>query len=402
MTRPTHSKRRSLGKLWPTPFDLALWAALPMAQSSHIEARLKGILDTTRRRALTRPALTVLVALASGLAFTVATAYSPPSSLMAAITSGGYPSDTPAHVTANIAYFQAAIHRFGDKDPWAGKAYYVLGNAQMSAGREDDARASFDKAIALPEPPYPNSGIHSYARYERINVLDSPGHYAEAVTETQTLLRNGTRGLIAPDLRENLRERLPEFQFLANYDADRAAEKGQYRALVADPRWTQTLHHGVTVQLLGVMQSAGNVHTVWSPDGRLLSRARYKSLLGDHYATPGHARKVLLILHFSYPTGQAITTSYAMTGLSTTFADGLTRSNGVVLTNEEQINPETTAGRRTVEAWFPPAQRRTTLRVGVAVGPPDASLEQIGDDAKEWAEFPNVSLPGGQSSQTTR
>ncbi len=111
------------------PSDLALWAALPMAQSSNIETRLKGILDTTRRRALTRPALTILIVLASGLAFTVATAYSPPSSLMAAITSGGYPADTPAHVAANIAYFQAAIHRFGDKDPWAGKAYYVLGNA---------------------------------------------------------------------------------------------------------------------------------------------------------------------------------------------------------------------------------------------------------------------------------
>ena len=39
----------------PTPYDLALWAALPMAQTSQIEGRLKMILDTTRsRRALTR------------------------------------------------------------------------------------------------------------------------------------------------------------------------------------------------------------------------------------------------------------------------------------------------------------------------------------------------------------
>ena len=39
----------------PTPYDLALWAALPMAHTSQIEGRLKMILDTTRsRRALTR------------------------------------------------------------------------------------------------------------------------------------------------------------------------------------------------------------------------------------------------------------------------------------------------------------------------------------------------------------
>lgn len=376
-----------------TPADLALWAALPMAQSTRIEARLRGILDTTRRRAITRPALTVLIVLACGLAFTVATAYSPPVSLMAAITSGGYPSDTPAHIAANIAYLQDAIHRFGDKDPWAGKAYYMLGSAQWGAGRYDDARACFDKAIALPEPPYPNSGIHSSARYERINVLDAPGHYAEAVTETQKLLRNGGRGQIAPDLWENLHERLPEFQFMADDYADRAAEKGQYRTLTADPRWTQTLANGVMVQLLGVMQSAGNVHTVWSPDGRLLSRARYKPLLGNHYLAPAPANKVMLILHFSYPAGQAITTSYAMTGLSTTFGEGLARSNGVVQTDEEQMNP-TTAGRRVVEAWFPRTQRRTTLHVWVVAGPPDIRLLIINDLTKYGADFRDVRLPG--------
>lgn len=395
MTLPTNGKYRSPGRRRLTPSDLALWAALPMAQSSHIEARLKGILDATRRRALTRLALTVLIVLACGLAFAVATAYSPPRSLMAAITSGGYPSDTPAHMEANIAYFQAALHRFGDKDPWASKAYYMLGSAQMGAGHYDDALASYNRCLMLPEAPYADSGIHLDAEYGRVSDLESARRYAEVVSAAEAFLQKDPHETQRAALRANLRARLPEFQFLADYDADRAAEKGQYRALPADPRWTQTLANGVTVQLLGVMQSAGNVHTVWSPDGRLLSRARYKSLLGEHYATPDHANKVMLTLHFSYPAGQAITTSYAMTGLPSSFGEGLTRSNGVVQTDEEQINP-TTAGRRTVEAWFPPAQRRTTLRVGVAAGPPDASLEQIGDDAKEWAEFPNVSLPEGK------
>ena len=39
----------------PTPYDFALWAALPMAHTSQIEGRLKMILDASRsRRALTR------------------------------------------------------------------------------------------------------------------------------------------------------------------------------------------------------------------------------------------------------------------------------------------------------------------------------------------------------------
>ena len=57
-----------------TPADFALWAALPMAHTSRIEGRLKKILDATRRRVLTRPALITTIVLASGLALGVATA----------------------------------------------------------------------------------------------------------------------------------------------------------------------------------------------------------------------------------------------------------------------------------------------------------------------------------------
>ena len=263
------------------PHELALWAALPMARTSRIEGRLKKILDATRRRVLTRPALITTIVLASGLALGVATAYTPPRSLMAAITSGGFRPDTPTHLAANIGYLQSAIRRFGDKDPWAGKAYYVLGSAQMRMGRVDDALASFDKAIALPEPPYANSGIHSSARYERINTLDSAGRYAAATAETQALLKNRGRGLITPNLWENLRERLPEFRFRRDDAANHAAERGQYRVLSTDLHWSRTLSNGVTVQLLGLMRSAGNRHTVWSPEGKRLSTAQYKSVLGE-------------------------------------------------------------------------------------------------------------------------
>jgi hypothetical protein len=47
-------------------YELALWAALPMAHTSNIEGRLKMILDTTRpRRALTRRVLTAALGVAA-------------------------------------------------------------------------------------------------------------------------------------------------------------------------------------------------------------------------------------------------------------------------------------------------------------------------------------------------
>lgn len=377
-----------------TPSDLALWAALPMVHTTRIEERLKKILDTTRRQGLTRPALITMIVLASGLALGVATAYTPPRSLVAAITSGCFRLDTPAHLEANIGYLRAAIHRFGDKDPWAGKAYYVLGSAQMGAGRPDDALASFDKAAALPEPPYANSGIHSSARFERINALDAAGRHMEAVAETEALLKGGERGLITADLWENLRKRLPESRLRLDAAANSAAERGQYRALSADLHWSCTLANGVTVQLLGIMRSAGNRHTVWSPEGKRLSTAQYKSVLGeDSQQMTLPTKQVRLILGFSYPAGRAILTEYALSGAGgSSFQSGLARSNGIVVTDEEEMNLDT-AGRRTVQAWFPLKQLQTDLRVGVALEPPPTGPTDSADVPKEWAEFPEVTLP---------
>jgi tetratricopeptide (TPR) repeat protein len=383
----------------------ALWVALPMAQSSRIEGRLKMILDTTKRRTLTRPIQAVLVVLASGLALAVATAYSPPRSLEAAITSGGYPTDTPAHSAAEAAYLQAQIRRFGDKDPWAGKAYYVLGNAQAGAGRTDDALASFAKAIALPEPPYANSGIHSSAQYERINALESPGHYAEAVTETQRLLKNGGRGLISPDLEENLRERLSEFKMLRDYADKQAQVKSFYAAfpIPTDPRWTQTLPNGVTVSVVGCQQAAGNRHTAWTPEGRFLTQTAFERNGGDStpmtfsgfsasYVAQEQAKRahgIGFAVRLSYPSGTVVQAKYALPenaqagGIESW--EGAVTENGRLVTDEPEIT-RTTGGLRLVAAHFPASQRQVTLRVGIAVG--DAP-----DPAYQWAEFPNITLP---------
>ncbi len=358
-------------------------AALAMAYTPRLSSRLKFILDPNRRRALSRPTRTLLVLLACGLVLSIATTYTQPRSLMAALTTGGYPSDTPAHAEADAAYLKAQIQRFGDKDPWAGKAYYMLGSVQVSAGHTADALASFAKAIALPEPPYANSDIHSVARYERINVLDAPGHYGEAVIETAALLKNGGRGLITADLWENLRERLPEFKMMRDYEASRAAKKAQYASLVADPNWTQTLANGVTIQLLGVMKSQGTMHTVWSPDGHFLSRASYKD--------EGNSSGSQFILRFQYPAARAILTGYTADWRNGNYQSGLSRMNGIVVTDEEQMNPET-AGCRLVQAAFSPSQKQTTLHVGVALVPPPFGPNDPADAPKVWVEFNNVAL----------
>ena len=352
-----------------------------MAQTSQIEGRLRLILNRNQnRKTVTRIVWGVSVLLAFGTALTIATAQTPPRSLREAITSG--------------AFDQTQIARFGDTDPWAGKAYYVLGNAQMEAGRYDEALASFSKAVALPEPPYPGSGIHSSARYERINTLEAAGRHIEAAAEAQALLKPGGRRLISADLWMNLRERWPEFQMMRDSLVNREAAQAQYQGLTPVPRWTQTLSNGVTVQLLGVMQTAGNVHTVWSPSGQFLCNSTYKSLLGeDDSPSSAPSRKVRLILRFAYPAGQAILTEYTLSGaVGSNFQSGLTRSNGVVATEEDTVNP-ISAGRRALDSWFPADQTQTKLRVGVALVPPPFGATDPTDAPKEWAEFSGVALP---------
>ena len=401
------------------PVKMALWAALPMAYTSKVEGRLRMILDQTRNRRLPRRgAIGLALALTGGLALAVATAQTEPHSLMAAITSGGYPSDTPAHVAAEAAFLKTQLQKFGDKDPWAGKAYYMLGNAQTGMQCHAEAVASYDKAIALPEPPYANSGIHSDARYERINALEAAGRYDEAVTETQKLLRNGGRGLISPDLWENLRQCLPEFQMLRDDMAKRDQVKAFYAAfpIPTDPRWTQTLPNGVTVQIVGCQQHTGekqdiSSHTAWTPEGKFLAQATFERNAGDSTPTTysgftaayvareqaKQAHGVGFALRLTYPPGVVVHVGYALAGAAETGgmdtgAEGLVTENGGVVTDEAEIG-RPTGGLRLAAAHFPVTQKTATLRVGIAVGSKDTSPLSASDPAYQWAEFPAIALP---------
>ena len=376
--------------------DYALWAALPMATTSQVEGRLKTILDKSRsRRRLTRSVIIAALALTVGMVVAISTALAPPRSLKEALSGKGYPSDTPAHERANIELYRASLRKFGENDPWAGKAYYGLGMVQMTAGSYGDALLSFDRAMALPEPPYANSNIHSVALYEKINTLESAHRYSEAVSEVEALLKNKGRGMITADLWENLRERLPDLKRKRDSKANRDAEKGQFAALTADPNWTQTLANGVTVQFLGIMQFTGNVHTAWSPSGRFLSRTTYKSMDNDGagYIGPSPTRELKLILRLHYPVGQAVMTGYEVKdSVSSGYLSGFARNGTNVITDEMAFNPDT-SGCRVVQAWFLLSQKQTTLRVGVALVPPPFGTNDPVDAPKDWAEFPNITLP---------
>ena len=406
-------------KLSRTAYDYALWIALPMAHTSKVEGRLRMILDQTRNRRLPRRgAIGLALALTAGLALAVATAQTAPHSLMATITSGGYPADTPAHAAAEVSYLKAQLQKFGDNDPWAGKAYYMLGNAQTGMQRPAEAVASYDKAIALPEPPYANSGIHSDARYERINTLEAAGRYDEAVTDTQKLLQNGGRGLISPDLWGNLRQRLPEFKMLRDDMAKRDQVKAFYAAfpVSADPRWTQTLPNGVTAHLVGCQQHTGekqdiSSHTAWTPDGKFLAQAAFERNDGDStpmtysgftaaYVAREQAKRahgVGFALRLTYPPGSVVKVAYALTGNPDNGSiekseDGLTTENGTAVSDEGEIN-RATGGLRLTAAHFPNTQKQATLRVGIAVGTAIAPPPDAPDPAYQWVEFPNITLP---------
>lgn len=401
-----------------TTQEYALWAALPMATTSKVEGRLKTILDKTRcRRRLTRGVIAVALTLTVGMAVALGTAQPEPNTLMAAITSGGYPSDTPDHIAANIAFLKAQIQRFGDRDPWAGKAYHNLGNVQRSAGQFNEAAASYEKAIALPEPPYANSGIHSSARYQRIETMEEAGNYAEAIRETQALLKNKGRGLIAADFWENLRERLPEFKIMQAIAEKRAEMKSFYAAFptAPDPRWTQTLPNGVTVQFVGCQQQQTNIHqpiglqhTAWAPDGKFLAQASFERNDGDStpmtysgftaaYVAKEQAKRahgVGFAVRLTYPRGTVVKVAFALAGNGDmeTSEIGLTTSNGVVLSDEQEIT-RATGGVRLGAAHFPSTQRQATLRVGIAVGTVKSPPPDTPNEAYQWAEFSNIILP---------
>ena len=327
--------------------DTPLPAVLPMAHTPQMAGRLKAILGRGRtRKPVTRRALVLAGLALAGVVAPLAAMQTEPQSLKQALTWPGRQNDTPAGEEANIAFLKSAISKFGNADPWAGKAYYVLGEAQLLAGHSDEAVSSFQRSLQLPEPPYANSGIHAVARYELVLALQSSERYGEALDEAHAVIASHDGGPPHPMFLAGLLRLIPELQQEKAWADDKAASKDFYGALPVPARaaWTQTLSNGVTAQLIAVLTTQGDQHWAYDPDGHLLRRSKFLDRAVTQQEVqaeyPDRYRTVSLIVRLTYGPGRVVKTCYQLPELSScTYEDGISTQNGVVMTDETQINP---------------------------------------------------------------
>lgn len=361
--------------------------ALPMAGSSQVGGRLKAILLPSRdRRPLARGRIAVVAALALVTLALLAAMRPASGGLQEALR--GDPWGRPESEAATIARMQAALRKYGTRDPWAGKVYYDLGEVQIGAGHPADAVASFDACLRLPEPPYKDNHIHVTARHQRMYALASAGRYREAIAAADALIASRQAWSQAADLVFNARASKPGYLTMLAVAEDKDAAARQYATFPTDPRWAQTLADGTRVELVGVLQTQGKTRTTWTPDGTLLTRTAYHDLdTGMTAQYPGRQTVRQFAVRLTYPPGRRVRLSCDLTGTDGGWGwpNGPTTNNGVELTDEREIS-RATGGLRIIEGVFPKALSRTTLRVGVRTEP------ETQPRSDKWAEFRDVPL----------
>lgn len=382
--------------------DTPLPAVLPMAQTSRVEGRLRAVLrKTLRRGSVSRRGALIAGGMLIVMVGTIGLLRSEPDSLEAALTWRGPGMDTPAHTAATIAFLQREIRRFGDADPWAGKAYYNLGDAQLFAGQDEAALNSFNRSLQLPEPPYADSGIHIADWDQGVYALQFAGRYREALQRIQAFERSPDTGPERAMFIGNLRGWKPELKQMMQW-SDNLAATHQFFVSIAQQsasQWTQKLGNGVSVQFLGVVVTHGNQHDAYSPVGHYLKQGTFTGFdLGLMPQYPDRQQCLSLILRFVYSQGTVVKTSYDLVPSSELgYTSGICTENGVVVTDESEIN-RPTDGLRVVNAIVSSALRQTQLRVGVAAGTPMALPPDAPNPAYQWATFTHVILPAPISS----
>lgn len=90
--------------------------------------------------------------------------------------------NTPAARQAVIRYLEAAIKKYGDADPWASCAYYLLGLSYSQCGKPQQALQAFATCCRLPES---HNGLHLSAQHWRIDLLLQLQRPAEAMAATK-------------------------------------------------------------------------------------------------------------------------------------------------------------------------------------------------------------------------
>ena len=95
-----------------------------------------------------------------------------------------YRADTDAHIQANIIMIEDAILKYGNSDPWAAKAYYMLGMYKYCLGKQEEALVDFKTSASLPEPYL---GLHYFSEKMKMNTFSDLGQTQEALASLKKL-----------------------------------------------------------------------------------------------------------------------------------------------------------------------------------------------------------------------
>ncbi len=182
----------------PTPYELALWAALPMAHTSRIEGRLTMILDQTRpRRALTRRAL--MIALGVGAAALV-----PLAMLRPAARAQVAPTPSKRHMTRATARVSAVSAVPGEFD-----AMQLVGEGRSLTPQ---AAATLERALVSRPDDYA-AHIRLLGYYGKQKYGSGPGR-AAFQQQVFWFIRNHPESVLAgtPDMMLLKRENAAAFE----------------------------------------------------------------------------------------------------------------------------------------------------------------------------------------------
>ncbi len=334
-----------------TPTDIALWAALPMAHTTHIEGRLKMILDTTRpRRALTRRAL--LLALTPGIAALATLAMLRPSAKAQA---------APAPVAAQ----PPAI---------APTPPVAVPLTQLSVGR----RSHQAPAVTAPNAPVA-AQFASRASLKPVPAAPSPKSAPSPARSPQEVASNLRVPVLAdiPILGRLFSGRVAQLSPTAPSSAAPSSAAPDAGALTE--KQTAPQAGDVTVELAGVKDLGTPSSPWWDATGTPLPSPVFdtESVPNIHEGADMHN----VYIAFRLPAGaQGVTVQYDLPKNLPHSNDDpwLTKTWRNAQGTEAQLFPQTN-GARVLIATFPISLKKTSLRVGIASGVwKTASTDSIG------------------------
>jgi tetratricopeptide (TPR) repeat protein len=103
----------------------------------------------------------VLLSLLSFCSISLSQINEAPESNISRTIANCYPADTKEHIEANISILENAIATYGTKDPWAGKAFFLLSTLNGDLNKRKEALVDLDACLKLPEP---YAGLHLAAQ----------------------------------------------------------------------------------------------------------------------------------------------------------------------------------------------------------------------------------------------